>query len=88
MNLSDVQLKADILNRLLRRHCWGAKYLPVDTLVRWVSKKIKKDGKRVESIIKQLVNEGYLILHKKGRTVSLNPARSKEIIEFIRRFMV
>jgi len=87
VNLSDDQLKADIMNRLLRRHCWGAKYLPVDTLVRWLSKKIKKDGKRVERIIKQLVNEGFLILHKRGETVSLNPAKSKEVIEFIRKYI-
>lgn len=87
VNLSDDQLKADIINRLLRRHCWGAKYLPVDTLVRWLSKKIKKNGKRVERIIKQLVNEGFLIPHKRGETVSLNPAKSRDVIEFIRRYM-
>ncbi|MEM1569249.1 MAG: hypothetical protein QXG56_00810 [Candidatus Bathyarchaeia archaeon] len=27
--ISDAEIKADIMNRLLRKHCWGAKYLPV-----------------------------------------------------------
>ncbi len=66
---------------MFRRNCWGARYLPADTLVRWLSRKVKRDGKRVERMIKELVNDRYLILHKKGETVSLNPAKSEEIKE-------
>lgn len=83
--MSDEELKADLMNRLLRKHCWGARYFPLDTLMRWIGRKIKGDGKRVQRMVMQLVNDGYLILHKKGETVSLNPARSREIIEFIKR---
>jgi len=79
-------IKADIMHRLMRKGCWGAKYLPVDTLIRWLSKKIKRDGKRVRRVVKQLVKHGYVIQHKKGRTISLNPSRSREIKEFIERF--
>jgi hypothetical protein len=86
--LRDYEIKADIMNRLLRKHCWGARYFPLDTLVRWISKKIEGNGKRVQRLIRQLVNDGYLMLHKGGMTVSLNPARSKEILEFIRRFII
>lgn len=85
--MDDEEIMADIMNKLFRRSCWGAKYLPSDTLVRWMSKKVKKNGKRVDRIIKHLVNEGYLIQHKKGETISLNPRKSREIIEFIRRFI-
>ncbi|MEM3874065.1 MAG: hypothetical protein QXU45_02915 [Candidatus Bathyarchaeia archaeon] len=85
--LSNEEIKADIMNRLLRRNCWGAKYLPLDTLVNWLAMKIKPDGKRVRMLIKQLVNEGFLILHKKGETVSLNSAKSGEIIEYIKKFL-
>ena len=84
----DEEIKADIMNRLFRKHCWGARYFPFDTLVRWISKKIKKDGKRVQRLVRQLVNDGYLIIHKRGATVSLNPPRSKEIVEFIRKFII
>jgi hypothetical protein len=86
--LRDEEIKADIMNRLLRKHCWGARYFPLDTLVRWISKKIEENGRRVQRLIRQLVNDGYLMLHKGGMTVSLNPARSKEILEFIRRFII
>jgi predicted transcriptional regulator len=81
--LTDEEIKADIMNKLLRKNCWGAKYLPLDTLINWFSKAAKRDGKRVKTIIRALVNEGYLLLHKGGKTVSLNPAMSREIIEYV-----
>ncbi|MEM3551042.1 MAG: hypothetical protein QXN87_02195 [Candidatus Bathyarchaeia archaeon] len=85
--LSDEEVKADIMNRLLRRNCWGAKYLPADALVNWLAEKVKPNGKRVRKLIRQLVNEGFLILHKKGETISLNSAKSRETIEYIKRFL-
>jgi len=87
IELSDEEIKADIMNRLLRRNCWSAKYLPIDTLINWMARKVKPDGKRVKKLIKQLVNDGFLIPHKKGETVSLNSAKSEEIIEYIKRFL-
>jgi len=86
-NVSDEQIKADLMNRLLRKHCWGAKYFPLITLVNWMGKQIKNNGKRIQRLVRQLVNEGYLLLHKKGATVSLNPTRSKEIIEYIEKIL-
>ncbi|MEM3730215.1 MAG: hypothetical protein QW667_04630 [Candidatus Bathyarchaeia archaeon] len=87
ISLSDEEVKADIMNRLLRRNCWGAKYLPVDTLVNWSALKVKPNGKRVKKLIKELVNDGFLVVHKKGETVSLNPSKSEEIVNYIRRFL-
>ncbi len=87
MKLSDEEIRSDIMNRLLRRNCWGAKYLSTDTLINWMARKVKPNGKRVKKLIKQLVNEGFLIAHKKGETVSLNPAKSEEIIEYIKSFL-
>ena len=85
--LSEQEIKADLMHRLLRRHCWGAKYFPLDTIIRWMSGKIKRDGRRIRRAVRQLVNEGYLMLHKRGKTVSLNPTKSREIVEFIRKFV-
>ncbi len=82
---SDQQIKALILRKLRNRGCWGARYTPIDTLVRWFSRMIRKDGRRVQRAVRELVNDGYLLLHKRGATVSLNPARSREIMEFIER---
>jgi len=81
--ITDEEIKADIMNRLLRKGCWGAKYLPVDRLVNWLAKRVKGNGKRVRKIIKELVSDGYLLLHKGGQTASLNPTMSREIIEYI-----
>lgn len=83
--MTDVEIKADVMNKLFRRNCWGARYLPVDTLVNWLAKKVKGNGRRVKGLIRVLVNEGYLLLHKGGRTVSLNPAMSRDITEYIER---
>ena len=82
---TDVEIKADIMNKLLRKNCWVAKYLPSDSLVNWLAKRVKKDGKRVRKLIRALVNEGYLLLRKGGKTVSLNPIMSKEVMEYVKR---
>lgn len=83
----DEEIKADVMNRLLRRNCWGARYLPLASLVNWLDKKIKKDGGRIRNSINQLVKEGYLISHKRSATISLNPARSGEIVGYINRVL-
>jgi len=85
--MSDIEIKADFLNRLFRKNCWGSRYLPMDTLVRWMSSKVKRNGRRVRAAVRQLANDGYLILHKRGETVSLNPSKSREITEFITNFL-
>ncbi|MFH2109935.1 MAG: hypothetical protein ABIJ47_01605 [Candidatus Bathyarchaeota archaeon] len=73
------EIKAEICWRLKRRNCWGAKYLPVDSLVDWLGKLVKEDGKKVHTAIEDLIREGLVIGHKKRRTISLNPHRVREI---------
>lgn len=87
MEYSDEEIKADIMNRLMRRVCWGGKYLPLESVVHWLSKKIKGNGKRVRRLIKQLIKDGYILPHKGGKTISLNPALNREIIEYIERII-
>lgn len=82
VELTDEEIKADLMNRLLRRGCWGGAYLPVDTLVGWVAKKVGRNGKRVKRILKELVSVRYVILHKHGETASLNPSLSREISDY------
>ncbi|MEM2092154.1 MAG: hypothetical protein QXR59_02575 [Candidatus Bathyarchaeia archaeon] len=67
--LTDAEIKADIMNRLLRRNCWGAKYFPIDTLVNWLAKKIKRNGRRVKDYIEDLVREGYVLFHNRGEVL-------------------
>jgi hypothetical protein len=85
LEISDERIKAIVLIKLRNRGCWGARYTPLDSLMHWLSKRMKRDGKRVQKALKQLFNEGYLVFHKKGAALSLNPARSKEIAEYIKR---
>lgn len=83
--MTDEEIKADVMNKLFRKNCWGAKYLPVDSLVNWLAKGVRRNGKRIRRIVRVLVNDGYLLLHKGGKTVSLNPTMSREVVEYIER---
>ena len=79
----DAWVKAVVLDKLFKRGCWGGRYMPLDSLVRWLSRRVGRDGRRVRRAVKQLVDDRYLLVHKRGETVSLNPAKSMEIAEFI-----
>ena len=83
MSLTDEQVKASVIEFLVKKGRWGAHYFPTDTLVNFLSRKIKRNGKRVRKCIKDLVDRGYVLFHKKGKTISLNPARRGEILDFI-----
>jgi len=78
-DMSPEEIKAAVCWRLRRRDCWGAKYLPVDALVSWLGRQVRKDGKKVQAAIDELIREGLLLPHKKRRTVSLNPHRIHDI---------
>jgi len=55
-----------------------------DTLVNKLSHVVKNDGKRIRRKVKELLDEGCILAHKRGETISLNPTRSKEIAEYIK----
>lgn len=82
-DFTDNQLKAHVLDFLRRQERWGARYFPLDTLVNWMGKAMKRNGKRVRDAIKELVRIGYVLVWKRGDTISLNPHLAKEINEFI-----
>ena len=86
-SLADRQVKAIVLDKLRKRGYWGGRYGSLDSLIHWLSKKVKRNGRRIRTTIRQLVNERYLILHKRGKTVSLNPTKSREVTELIIRFL-
>ncbi|MCP8314173.1 MAG: hypothetical protein H3Z53_07380 [archaeon] len=80
---TESQIKAHVLDFLRRQERWGAHYFPIATMVNWISKGMKRNGKLVRKAIKELVKEGYITLHKRGDTVSLNPSLVREINEYI-----
>jgi hypothetical protein len=83
---SHSELRALILDWLQRHGRWGAHYYPLDTLVNKLSNAVKNNGKRIRRVVKELVQEDYVLVHKRGTTVSLNPPKSKEILEHLKRF--
>lgn len=84
-DIADAQLRRAIMEFLIKKGRWGAHYFPLDTMVNFMARKVGGNGKRLARAVKDLVKEGYLFLHKKGETVSLNPSRSKEIMDYVER---
>jgi len=81
--LSDEQVKAAILEFLAKKGRWGAHYFPVDTLVNWMGRKVERNGKRVKACLKELAKQGYILMHKRGGTASLNPALAQQIRDLV-----
>lgn len=81
---TDFELRALILNWLERHGRWGAHYFPLDTLVNKLAHVVKNNGKRIRRMVKELLDEGRILAHKGGSTVSLNPTKSGEIAEYIK----
>ena len=88
MILSDDQVKVATLEFLVMKGRWGAHYFPVDTLVNWMGRKVERNGKRVRACLKDLAKQGYVLAHKRGETVSLNPAVTEKIGELIKQSLV
>jgi glutamate-1-semialdehyde aminotransferase len=82
---SDSELRALIMDWLVRHGRWGAYYFPFDTLVNNLSHVVRNDGKRIRKFVKELLKEGYLLAHKGREAISLNHARSREITEYVKR---
>lgn len=81
--LTDEQVKRAILEFLYKKGRWGAHYFPIDTLVNWMGRKVERNGKRVKACIKELAKQGYILMHKRGGTASLNPALAQEIRDLV-----
>jgi len=75
--MADPEIKADVMNRLLRRNCWGAKYLPTDTLVNWLAKRVKRNGKRVRISSKLLSTKVIYCSIKVERRYRSTPSEAK-----------
>lgn len=84
---SDDELKALILNFIMRKGRWGEHYFPIDTMANWLGQVVKNDGKNVRKKVKDLSSEGYLLLHKGNSTASLNPQAKRQIMEYIDRYL-
>ncbi|MGB9717091.1 MAG: hypothetical protein ACPL4E_01450 [Thermoproteota archaeon] len=39
------------MSKLLRKGCWEAKYLPLSSIVNWLGKQVRNNGRRVRVCI-------------------------------------
>lgn len=84
MILTDGQVKAAIVEFFVKKGRWGANYFPIDTLVNWMGRKVERNGRRVRACLEELARQGYILMHKKRETASLNPTAAKEIRALIK----
>ncbi len=77
--LTDLE-KAQIMFKLARKDNWGAKYDRTEHFKRF---------QNLDKAIKELLNSGWLIVHKKPKFVglSLNTQHKKEVVDFIEKNM-
>jgi hypothetical protein len=68
--LGDVEIH--ILRRLYRHTYIGRRHMSIDDLRQGLPDE-KRDMKLINRIVKTLAREGYVLLHKKGSRISLNP---------------
>jgi len=84
---TDSEIKALIMDWPERHGRWGAHYFPLDTLVNKLSHVVRNNGKSIRRAVRDLLYEGFLLGHKGGNTIPLNPTRSREISEYVRSVM-
>jgi hypothetical protein len=81
-DLTDEQIKADILNRLVNSNAFGAYHIPIDQMKSWTQNKIKRNGKKIQQCIDQLTKTG-LIIKTARNTIHADHNRLEEIFNYI-----
>jgi len=87
---SDEEIKARILLKLAKRGKWGGAHTSFDNLEKgWNVRDLGKGGmRRVQKITKDLVKTGFVVSKPTsyGLQISLNPRRSAETEQIIKKF--
>ncbi len=87
-------LKKLILQKLIRGNVWGGKHTPLDFVIKGVPEHYRnthKGKKAVEGVLKDLTNDGWIIILSKrtgggsDEHISLNPRKVGEIKSFLAR---
>ncbi len=83
LDLSEEEIMADILNRLVNSGMWGRGHQDVDQLVAWIIGHRKRNGKSVRKAINRLNRERLIGKKNNGRSIYANPGRRYGIGTFI-----
>jgi len=86
VELSDEQIKALIINYLMRRRCWGKKYQNRQKVVRYLGQEVLGNGNEVSRCLDELIDKGWINSMKKGKTISLNVSAKKSIMQHIEEY--
>lgn len=77
------KLKAYLLHKLRRVGCWKEPFIPLSTLLKFIPSRLTEDTKKV--IDEMVIENSFLLPHKRGKSFSLNARKKEEIIQFIRK---
>tara|TARA_Y100000034_G_C6673059_1_gene295597 strand:- start:38 stop:322 length:285 start_codon:yes stop_codon:yes gene_type:complete len=86
------KLKKLILNKLIRANVWGGKHIPLYYVRNGIPENYRNSNqgkKEMERAIKEMVNEGWIVIQKKATGggidghVSLNQKKVREIKGFL-----
>lgn len=83
MKMTEEEIMADILNRLVQSGHWGTRHQDVDQLVNWMKNYVKKNDDSVKKAIKQLSKERFIGYKNNKRSIYLNTRYRREIYDFI-----
>lgn len=86
-HLTDDQIKADVLNRLVNANAFGAYHIPIDQMRSFIQNKIKRNGKKVTNCINELAKQG-LIVKTSRNTIYADHTRLDEIFAYIDKNLV
>ena len=87
-----IVLKKLILKKLIRGSVWGGKHTPLDFVKNGIPDHYRhthKGQKMLENVLKDLMNDGWIILLQKktgkgsGIHISLNPRKVQDINQFL-----
>lgn len=81
-DLTEEQIKADILNRLVNANAFGKYHIPCDQMRSWIENKIKRNGKKVTKCTNELAKTG-LIIKTARNTIYANHQKLDEILTYI-----
>ena len=88
VEITDEQIKALILNYLLRRKRWGRNYFNKQKLIRYLGQDVLNNGKEITRCLNLLIKDRWINPYKKGKTISLNSSFTREIPEFIDQHLI
>ena len=82
-DMSEKEIIADILNKLVNSGMWGKGHQDVDQLKSWINSQLKRNGKRIDKAINRLYRDRLIGKKNNGRSIYANPGKRDEIEQLL-----